>query len=420
MKHPALLSLVIALAAAGSGPAAIIVPGANGTDGTLDITANTVIDLSQAPTGIWDQDNTAKAGKGVYDPQKWAVVFKYTSVNVATGATVTFKNHPSRAPVVWLVSGDVTIAGTVSLDGQNYQPAPQLAEPGPGGFRGSAQRFVSGVNIGAGFGIGGGLLNGGGGSYATAGSGASAQVYGNPSLIPLIGGSGGSSQTGGGIYYGPANGGAGGGAMLIACQNTISITGTIRANGGSGDAPQHNSTGGAGSGGGLRIVSSSLYGSGSMQATGGATGQAGGLGRIRVERVANNNAITITPAPSVVDLPDNDTAILWPPSDSPEVKIVSIGGEVSPTDPRAAFGTFGADVALPQSSSITVIVETVNVESQSTVRVRITPRDTHNAQIITATRIDPPVSESPLTYHWSATVPTNLGYSAIQAHVVRP
>jgi len=43
--------------------AAIVVPGANGTDGALNITDDTVIDLSQAATGTWDQDNTANASK---------------------------------------------------------------------------------------------------------------------------------------------------------------------------------------------------------------------------------------------------------------------------------------------------------------------------------------------------------------------
>ena len=68
--------LALSLVAAVSVSAAIVVPGANGTDGALAITADMVIDLSLAPTGAWDNDNTANAGKGVYDAAKWAVVFK--------------------------------------------------------------------------------------------------------------------------------------------------------------------------------------------------------------------------------------------------------------------------------------------------------------------------------------------------------
>ena len=121
--------------------AQLTIPGADGSDGALVIDVNTTIDLSQAVNGDgttvkWDTANTANAGKGIYDPLKWAIVFKYSSVSVAAGATVSFTNHPSRAPVVWLVSGNVTIEGAVSLNGSNAKAPPALSNPGPGGFRG--------------------------------------------------------------------------------------------------------------------------------------------------------------------------------------------------------------------------------------------------------------------------------------------
>ncbi len=86
-------ALALLLLGALHGQAVITIPGADGSDGALNVTADTVIDLSQAVTGAWDANNTANAGKGIYDPSKWAVVFKYSSVTVATGKTVTFKNH---------------------------------------------------------------------------------------------------------------------------------------------------------------------------------------------------------------------------------------------------------------------------------------------------------------------------------------
>jgi hypothetical protein len=424
MKHMTrhLLTALGALALAGAVRAAIIVPGANGTDGALNITANTVIDLSQAVIGLWDNDNTANAGKGVYDPAKWAVVFKYTEVNIAAGATVTFKNHASRAPVVWLVSGNVTVDGTVSLDGQGSLPSPALAEPGPGGFRGGAGNLPNVVPA-AGFGVGGGGYTIGGqggqglyvgGAYGSKGDSLGglppSDPYGNPSLIPLLGGSGGG---GGWQQFGGAGGG---GAILIASQGTMLISGEIRATGGSGQPLNWNSGTGSGSGGGIRLIAQALSGAGNIKALGGA---GGGVGRIRIERVANDASIIPLPDPSVIALSANATALLWPPSGAPEVRVVSIGAVNSPSEPRAEFGTVGADVALPLTTATQVLVETKNVEQASQVKVRGTPRSNGNFTEVVAT-VDSIVSSDPLVIRWKADLPVNVGYSAVQAHVIRP
>src|SRR4029077_18821628 len=114
----ALVALSLAAFAPSSFAQPLTIPGADGSDGALIVTANTNIDLSLAVTGVWSNNNAGNFGKGIYDPDKWAVVFKYSSVNIANGATVTFSNHPTHAPVVWLVSSNVTIDGTLSLDGQ--------------------------------------------------------------------------------------------------------------------------------------------------------------------------------------------------------------------------------------------------------------------------------------------------------------
>jgi len=339
--------------------AAIIVPGANGTDGALVVTENTTIDLSQAVTGVWDSDNSANAGKGTYDPQKWAVVFKYNSISVAAGAVVTFKNHPSRAPVVWLVNGNVEIEGTVNLDGQNGQPAPTLSEPGPGGFRGASTPVpAEGIRSGAGFGVGGGSHGAefGGrtttrpGSYGTAGDGVGlGAIYGNPAIVPLIGGSGGGASSYGGTLnalYG--SGGAGGGAILISASGSVALNGSILANGGDGSFVTWPGEGG--SGGAIRLVADTLQGLGEIQCRGGIAPvfpNWAGLGRIRLETTATTGSIQPSPDPSVVAIADGSTALIWPPTGSPEVRVISIGGQASPTDPRAGFGALGADVSLP-------------------------------------------------------------------------
>jgi hypothetical protein len=418
-RFPSLISLIVLVSLTLRATAALTIPGAhNGTDGALNITVDTVIDLSQAVTGAYDQDNTANAGKGVYDAAQWAVVFKYSSVSIGAGATVTFKNHPSRAPVIWLVTGTVNIAGTVSLDGQNEQAVPLLAEPGPGGFRGGGGTFQSSPLASAGFGPGGGFQtvpnyngnDGGAGSFGTAVDFGSS--YGNPSLVPLIGGSGGAARP----TVGPVAGaGAGGGAMLIASAGTVPVTGGIHATGGAGDSNFYIS--GAGSGGGIRIVCDTLAGTGMISAGGGGGGHIGGLGRIRLERVTNNNTLVISPDPSVVPLNAGDTAIVVPPAGAPTVRVVSIGAVNTPADPRAGFGSAGADVTLPETTSTQVVIETTNVEQASAVTVRLTPRSNANAQVITAAFTN---QVSPGVLRWAATLPVNVGYSAVQVKVVRP
>ena len=111
--------------------------------------------------------------------------------------------------------------------------------------------------------------------------------------------------------------------------------------------------------------------------------------------------------------------MLWPPSNAPEVRVVSIGGANAPADPRASFGSAGADVALPQATSTQVIIETTNVEQASQVKVRVTPRSNANATVVDAT-FSSQVSATPLVLRWTATLPVNTGYSAVQVKVVRP
>lgn len=418
-----LLSLAVASATILPSNAAITVPGADASDGVLNITVDTEIDLSEAVEGDWDLPNGANAGKGVYDPAKWAVVFKYSSVTVAAGKTLTFKNHPSRAPLVWLVSGNVTIAGTVSLNGQNNMNGLELAEPGPGGFRGGSGSSNGGVYASAGFGVGGARVEDSG--YGRGGAhGADvppwATAYGNPSLVPLIGGSGGSGVVSG---SGGWSGGGGGGALLIAAASTVSIGGEIRANGGNG-----NYAAGTGSGGGIRVVCDVLGGAGNIKATPGTADRQGSVGRIRLERFTNSGSLQISPDPSVVPLASGATALLWPPSEAPDVRVVSIGGITAPTDPKASFGSAGADVALPQTATTQVIVETTNVEQASQVQVRLgrrslTPAEwsagNRGATVVNAT-FTQQVTANPLVIRWTATVPVSVGYSAVQVKVVRP
>lgn len=125
---------------------------------------------------------------------------------------MTFVNHPSGAPVVWLASGSVTISGTIEVTGAAGTGAVgQLAEPGFGGFRGGRAWLSAASQGSGGLGPGGGIYiesnsQAGNGSYATVGAGPrSGPVYGNSGLLPLIGGSGGAGNGNAAVGAGAGN-----------------------------------------------------------------------------------------------------------------------------------------------------------------------------------------------------------------------
>jgi hypothetical protein len=112
-------------------------------------------------------------------------------------------------------------------------------------------------------------------------------------------------------------------------------------------------------------------------------------------------------------------AQVWLPTNGPSVRIVSIGGVTAPADPRANFGGAGADVSLPQTDTVPVLLETINVEDAATVKVRFMPRA--NAQVVErAATLQEVVSASPRVIRWTVNLPTTGGYAAIQARVIRP
>jgi hypothetical protein len=163
-----------------------------------------------------------------------------------------------------------------------------------------------------------------------------------------------------------------------------------------------------------------MTGTGNVNATGGGGWDYhGGLGRIRIERIANTSGYQVSPDPSIVNLTPASSALLWPPSEAPTVEIVSIGGVAAPGDPRAGFGSLGPDVALPETTTTQVEIHTVNVEQASQVQVRVSKR-TNGTYTTTDAVFDSILEASPLKIKWLADVPVANGYSAVQVKVVRP
>jgi hypothetical protein len=378
------LRQILAVIAAGTvftlpvGGAQPVVPS-DGSDGALVITSNTVIDLSKAITGNWSDNNAANAGKGIYDPNKWAVVFKYSSVNIASGAGLSFANHPTHAPVVWLVSGDVSIAGDLVLDGS-------ASEPGPGGFRGGGGRNDAlGLPVGQGLGPGGGGYSG---VYTS---------YGSPELLPLIGGSGSSA-------WSPNPGLGGGGAIFIASPGRITIDGRCLARGIFQGWPYNV----ASSGGAIRLQADIIEGTGQLDV---------GDGRLRLE--ANSIAPTLHSVsqanPISFQLPIQVQSPIWPAENAPTVRLVSVGGQAAPAQPLARWTYWDQDLKIATNTPIPILLETTHFPTNGTVNVFITPE--HGARV---TSLATYVSGTADLATWLVETSLPLRNSIIQARAVSP
>jgi hypothetical protein len=373
----------------------ITVPGADGSDGAFNPAVNTTVRLDLAPTGTWNGANT-QPGFGVYDADKWAVVYRYSSVNIPSGVTVTFQNHPSGAPVVWLISGPVTINGTVSVSA-SIASFLGFQLPGPGGFRGA------GTNSTGGLGPGGGIAGSVNGSY-----GAGPRQYGNSRVLPLIGGSG--------QAYDGANGYGGGGAILIAGSGTVTINGSVLARGLTFLSSQGSS------GGGVRIICDRLGGSGQVFAD--APPIAVLVGRIRFE--VNQLAFAHPGNPVASFGLPGSVAQIWPEdamTDPPSVRVVSLGSNSVPGDPRASFEFPYADVNTAVTGAQTLTIECRNIPTGLdppmvqawNVVARTVPRS-GTVQDISASYVSGNFALST----WEAQVTLPTGFSAIQVRASMP
>jgi hypothetical protein len=341
--------------------------GSTGADGALTLTTPGTVIFDPAALGIdVDGDN----------------VFNFTTITIGPGVIVELKNNPLRGrSVVWLATGAVDISGVIRLNGQDGHPASSLpgtqrytSEPGPGGYSGG----MGGLNTTApqpGNGPGGGRLIpyssfevvAGGAVHAV--SVGSLVAYDNPTLVPLRGGSGGSGGvsrfTGSGT-----GGGAGGGAIRIASSTSINVSGGIEANGGLGGAGSVGvdfDGGGGGSGGAIHLVAPTITGGGALSARGGVRpgpefGSGGGVGRIRVDALAQQFAGTSNPGASLgtpwaVPLPTN----------VPILRVTSVGGVAVPPNPTGSFTI--PDVVLNVTTPVAFEIEATNVPVATVVKL---------------------------------------------------
>lgn len=392
-------------------------------------------------------------------------VFNFTNVDIPIGVTVTFAKNAANTPVVLLASGNVNIAGIISVAGG---PAADVGSAGdgnsgddgipgiggPGGFDGGQPGIPGDILGSAGLGPGGGSpalgnitnnslgyagrgCGGEGGSYADSGQNSrgfsnadtrfcSIEVqaqgslpYGSSALLPLIGGSGGGGASSGDAFSG-SGGGGGGGALLIASSGTVTIAGSITADGGSsGDSNggQAGGSGGGGAGGAIRIIATTIEGDGPVSATGGIAGSAfGGLqndgrsaggdgsaGRIRFESETFTRTASTSPA---FAFSQPDEIFL---AGMPALVITSVAGVTAPAVPSGS-----SDIVLPEATPnpVTVDFATSGVPLGNTVTLRVIP-----ARGETITAISGAISGTEASATASATVNLPDGPSTLAAEV---
>ena len=251
-------------AGANNGGAGTVYSRANSTFSgqmTIDnnglLATNTVITLQG--------DDLTIAGSAAVTPSTFALSIK--TLLIRSNSWLTFSNTTHSGLVVTVTSNAIIEAGAgIMLDGKGYGSS---QGPGTGGQR---------TGGGAGFG------GYGGNSASNSGGGNSYGSY----LGPLDVGSGGG-------YYNNVNGaGSGGGAIHLIVSGSLTLDGTITANG-TAALVQGN---GGGSGGAVWLNAGKLFGAGLISANGGPggmpSGGGGGGGRIAIYYTSNLFTGTIT------------------------------------------------------------------------------------------------------------------------------
>lgn len=314
-------------------------------------------------------------------------VLNYTTITIPSGVTVTFQRNAANTPVTMLAQGNISIAGTIRVNGDDAvvggtsgswgvtpgsQGGPGGYNGGNGGIRGT---YPSNGTAGQGPGGGGpGLLPA---IFTQDGSYGAHSSFVN--LIPLYGGSGGGGGVATTTQNGPAGAG-GGGAIVLASttQITIQATGSVTANGGVGSTPCAWTGAGAGSGGAIRLVAPQVTQQGTVQAKGGNNSCVGGggfgyAGRVRIEcttctlnatdPVASTSTtlgpITATSTPALTALPT--------------LTITTIAGTTVPATPGGSYTSPDMSLAATTPSELTVTLTATNIPVPTQFTVKMMP-----------------------------------------------
>ena len=389
---------------------------------------------------------------GDFDPAALGInasgdnVFNFTTINIPYNVTIRLRASKVRnAPVVWLATGNVNIAGTLDLSGEAghyldpssaYIASRTPAEPGAGGYYGGLGA-KGGVAPEAGAGPGGGPAGivsssgyscyGGSGASFRAGPSSptyawvsgTGQAYGGSLAVPLFGGSGGgggwatsssTSNLGGG-------GGAGGGAIRIVSSTQVNISGVIDVRGGNGGNLSDNScTGGPGAAGTVNVIAPTVAGNGTIYVASGSTSAnvcrvpgcaQSSLNPQGLIRIGTSNLTYTGYAPGALVAP-----LYTAPANSapPVLRITQINGTSVPAVPGGSPTV--PDVQINANTPVTVNVVASNVPVGTAPLLRVTS-DTAGDQLVTCNALSGTLASSTTTC--TATFPVAVSIAGVRA-----
>lgn len=266
------------------------------------------------------------------------VVPQYTNVTINSGVTYSAKawNGTVGGILCFIANGTVTVTGSISASGKGFRGGAggtgntnNDALSGEGTIGVSAATYLANGNGGGGGhgkgGVGNNAGGGGGGGYANTGSngtvvapnnaffGYGGSSVGSADLTTMDFGGGGGGAGSSSTVAGISNGGAGGGIVFV-IGSTVTVTGSMVADGAVGSANANPGASGAGGGAGgsvlLKAQTATLgtalitaaSGAAAVPNGGGGNGGAGSVGRIHLDYLTS---FTGTTAPTLDSTQDN-------------------------------------------------------------------------------------------------------------------
>jgi len=248
-----------------------------------------------------------------------------------------------------LAQGDVVIEGSIDVSAI-------VRLGGPGGFDGGfgQSAYAGSLSAGDGHGPGGGradeTLGQGRGAFGGPEINGNTRVYGNLLCSPLVGGSGGAG-------YRTSDGSGGGGAVLIASNTRIAISGSVVSRGGNNHLQ--------GSGGAIRLVAPVAEGTGLVDVRG---GDYAGFGRVRIDCTDDLAYLSL----NVAGVASRGWRMFVFPAVIPKLDIIEAAGQVIPVGASS-----GVQILLPKEASPnqTVIVQARDFTADVPIRVVVTPKN---------------------------------------------